>query len=84
MLFKNGTECWEKKNGFLSHLLVFQRNLGFDGQDQIRRGVPQLLDVLVDVVPPLHPHVVVHVPEHQVGKEKDGGKENRKQMIDPI
>lgn len=55
--------CGEDNKGFnicLSHLLVLG-SFRFDGQDQIGRGVPQLADVLVDVVLPLH-HVVVHVP----------------------
>lgn len=44
------------------HLLVLQRNLRFDGQDQIRGGVSQLAHVLIDVAVPLQPNVVVHVP----------------------
>lgn len=45
------------------HLFLLQRNLRFDSQDQIRRGVSQLADVLVDVASILQPHVVVNVPE---------------------
>lgn len=44
------------------HLLFLQRNLGFDGQDQVRRGVSQLAHVLIDVLVPLQPNVVIHVP----------------------
>lgn len=44
------------------HLLFLQRNLRFDGQDQIRRGVSQRAHVLVDVSVHLRPDAVVHVP----------------------
>lgn len=44
------------------HLLFLQHSLGFDGQDQIRGGVPQLAHVLIDVAVPLQPNVIVHVP----------------------
>lgn len=50
-----------------NHLLLLQRNLGLDGQDQIRGGVPQLANVLVDVVA----HIVVHV----AGERGKDGKE---------
>lgn len=43
------------------HLLFLQRNLWFDGQDQIRCGVSQGAHVLVDVAVHLQPDVVVHV-----------------------
>lgn len=44
------------------HLLLLQRNLRFDGQDQVRGGVSQLPHVLIDVAVPLQPHIVVQVP----------------------
>lgn len=44
------------------HLLFLQRNLRFDGQDQIRGGISQLAHILIDVAVPLQPNVVVHVP----------------------
>lgn len=44
------------------HLLFLQGNFGLDGQDQIRCGVSQLADVLVDVVFPLQAHIVILVP----------------------
>lgn len=52
------------------HLLVVEGNLRFDFQDQIRCGIPQLPDVLIDVVFYLQPHIVIHVPAH-----RGGGKE---------
>lgn len=44
------------------HLLFIQQNLWFHGQDQIGGGVSQLAHVLIDVLVPLQPNVVVHVP----------------------
>lgn len=57
----------------LCHLFVLRGNLGFDGQDQIRCGVSQLADVLIDVALPLQSHVVVHVPVRRAGREGCGG-----------
>lgn len=50
-----------------NHLLLLQRNLGLDGQDEIWGGVPQLAHVLVDVVA----HVVVHVAGGRRGDSKE-------------
>lgn len=52
------------------HLFFLQRNLGLDSQDQIRCGISQLADILIDVAFPLQPHVVVHVPAGRTGRER--------------
>lgn len=59
------------------HLLFIQRNLWFHGQDQIGGGVSQLAHVLIDVLVPLQPDVVVHVPELNIrvrGCSREGGQ----------
>lgn len=55
------------------HLFILQGNLGFDSQDQIRCGISQLPNVLIDVTLHLHPHVVVHVSFRRAGRERRGG-----------
>ena len=44
------------------YLLLVQGHLGFDSQDEVRRGVSQLPWVLIDVMFQLHTHVVIHMP----------------------
>lgn len=61
------------------HLFVLQGDLGFDSQDQIRCGIPQLADVRVDV--PLQPHIVVHVPVRR-GEIWWWGKTQSKSVVD--
>lgn len=62
------------------HLFFLQGNFGFDSQDQIRCGISQLANVLIDVAFPHQPHVVVHVPVSRAGRERcvGGGEEKRK------
>lgn len=60
------------------HLLVIEGNLWFDFQDQIRCGIPQLPDVLVDVVFNPQPHVVIHVPAHRGGGKEGVEKKPKK------
>lgn len=63
------------------HLLVIEGNLRFDFQDQIRCGIPQLPDVLIDVVFNLQPHIVIHVPAHR-GGGKEGVEKKTQRKLD--
>lgn len=56
------------------HLLFLQRNLRFDGQDQVRGGVSQLAHVLIDVAVALQPNIVVHVPGLNILSEVVSGR----------
>lgn len=56
------------------HLLLLQGNFRFDSQDQIRRVVPQLPDVLIDV-PILQCNIVIYMSVQQAARDKKGWQE---------